>query len=915
MKMRVVCAVMILLFSTQFGYAKNPKRMRKKQTDTEMVHITKLTHVYKATLSNGMTILVRPVHEIPKVSLQLWYQVGSKDERDGEHGIAHLIEHMIFKGTEKLLSESDINVLVHKLSGSCNAFTWYDFTGYLFNMPTQNWREVLPVMADCMQHVRFDNDMLASEMKAVIQELKMGRDNYPRSLFKSLISSIFDDHPYHYETIGFKQDLWYADAELLRAFYKKHYLPNNATSVVVGDVDPCDVVARAEEYFGSIPSNPEYTKATFYHNKDLVTKTVTLHRDIKQPYALLAWEVPGTSDRLDHIILGLELIMGKGRSSRLYQKLVHDLQLVTSLAVDSINLFEHGIFVVAFEPKNITDIPRIETIIHEELAAIVRDGVSIAECERALNKMRMDLYGTLEDIEEQANLIGHYYVATGDPEYVFTSLDITPTLLAQQVKALVETYLRPSLVHKGAVMPLAAGDQDVWRMIQTESDEEDEAILTHYTRETQVEPARYADTVEVRMPEPFPFPKAHVNNFDDGLKLLWHVNANTPQVTLVLSLRVKDYYDSDAQQGLSTCVAGMLTEGTTKHSATEFATIIESRGMSFTTGPGSIEITALKEDLPFALDMLYEVLTCAAFEAKALEKVRAQMIAQINNFWDNPKAFSGQLLREAIYKNHPYAKNSIGTLETVNKFTVDDLKKYYAQYMSPDGARLAIVGDIGSFDVPKLVAEKLGAWQGPNVAKFEFPPVPDTEPMIIDYPINRDQIVLVFAKKSIKRLDKLFDPYLIYTQIFGGGVLGSMSSRLFELREASGLFYTISGSLIAGVDEQPGMMMVKTIVSKDRLAEAEEVIKETITHAHDSLTDAECEEAKLAVVNSIIDYFASNTGIAHTFLFLDRFNLPERYFDDRMQQLEPITAAAVKKTVATLMSSDNLVTLRIGRVD
>ena len=483
----------VLLFSTNFVY---PKRVRKKNLDNQVeISMIQHKHLFKSVLSNGMTVLVRPVHEIPKVSMQLWYHVGSKDEKDGERGLAHFIEHMIFKGTVDMLSESDINMLVHKLSGSCNAFTSHDFTGYLFNMPTHHWREMLPIMADCMQNVRFDKDMLASELKAVIQELKMYKDKYTSMLFEDLLSTIFADHPYHYPIIGFKQDLWNADAELLRQFYKKHYCPNNATLVVVGDVDPCDVVACAEEYFGSIPANQSYTKQRFYHNVDLVTKSVTLHRDIKQPFAMLVWPVSGLSEGQDQIIAAFEFILGKGRSSRLYKKLVHELQLVTSVQVGTNNKFEHSLFFVGFEPKNVADIPRIELIINEELAAIMHDGVAMPECESSLNKMRMDLYSTLEDIEQQAFMIGEYYLATGDPEYIFTSLEITPDVLAQKIQKFVQTFLRPSLVHKGAVMLLASTEQDLWHAMQITSDNEDEAILNVHVRETTVEPARYADEV------------------------------------------------------------------------------------------------------------------------------------------------------------------------------------------------------------------------------------------------------------------------------------------------------------------------------------------------------------------------------------------------------------------------------------
>ena len=179
------------------------------------------SRVIQTKLDNGLTILVCPKKDAEKVSIQLWYNVGSKHEKSGEKGIAHFIEHMIFKGTTKL-TESDINLTVSKLSGSCNDFTSYDYTGYLFDIPVANWDKVLPIMADCMQHCTFKQEHLNSEVKAVIQELKMYKDQHVSDLSEKMIQSIFSDHPYHYPIIGFKQDLWTVDRDALFNFYKKH---------------------------------------------------------------------------------------------------------------------------------------------------------------------------------------------------------------------------------------------------------------------------------------------------------------------------------------------------------------------------------------------------------------------------------------------------------------------------------------------------------------------------------------------------------------------------------------------------------------------------------------------------------------------------------------------------------------------
>ena len=173
---------------------------------------------------------------------------------------------------------------------------------------------------------------------------------------------------------------------------------------------------------------------------------------------------------------------------------------------------------------------------------------------------------------------------------------------------------------------------------------------------------------------------------------------------------------------------------------------------------------------------------------------------------------------------------------------------------------------------------------------------------------------MCLAQLSIDRKHPDFDKYLLFDQIFGGGELGSMSSRLFDLREQTGLFYTIRGSLIAGADEQPGMFQVRTIVSLDRLAEARKVIKESIDNVIDTLTEEEVEEAKRAVINTLVDRFVSNNDIASTFLYIDRFKFPADYFDKRAEQIEKITLDDMKKAVKNILASDKMITVCAGRV-
>lgn len=879
------------------------------QHDEKSVH----QHVIKRVLDNGLTVLIRESREIPKVSLQIWYNVGSKDELLGEKGIAHLIEHMIFKGTDTL-SESDINILVHKLSGHCNAFTSYDYTGYEFTLPTHHWHEALPIIADCMTNCGFKDDMLNSEMKAVIQELKLYKDQYERSLLQEMIGMIFPDHPYHYPVIGYKQDLWSVAGKDLLAFYKKHYNPNNATLVVVGDVNPDEVVRLANEYFGSIPKDETYTKKENFFHRDIASKSLTLYRDVVQPTLAYAFVVPGAIEKKDTALDIFEWIIGQGKSSRLYKKLVNDTQLATSMAIGSFGLFDHGFFFILVEPKSIDNASEIERIIMDELEDIARNGVSNEEFERGFKKTQMAFYSLLEDIEEQASAIGHAYLATGDENYAFTSLEQPEALLKKQIQDIVVNYLRPSVMHKGFVLPLPEREKNQWALLQDESDSEDEEILAARVRSTQVEPASYAHAIEVQTPTHFNFPKPTTCTLSNGLKVLYHDNNLTPKVNIVVEFKARSHYDPQDKQGLYTFVTEMMTEGTEHYTSDELADAVESRGMSLNVYPGGIAMRMLSSDFSFGLELLKEIATKATFPQAEMEKIRNQLLTNIKQYWDEPRSFVGQLVRTEIYKNHPYSKQSIGTLESITSMTREDLVNFYKQYISPSGARIAIVGDLPDHNIQEVLEKELGDWQAREVTEVVCPPLSPVEAKEVNYPINRDQVTLSFSQLSIDRKHPDFDAYLLFDQIFGGGALNSMSSRLFDLREQTGLFYTIRGTLLAGADEQPGMFQVRTIVSLDRLVEAEKAIKNTIDTVVDTLTQEEFDEAKRAIINTLVDHFATNSDIASTFLYLDRFKLPADYFDNRAEQIEKITLEDMKKAVRKLLNSKNLVTVRAGRV-
>jgi zinc protease len=321
--------------------------------------------VHKTVLPNGLTVLVKPVKHIPRVEAHLWYNVGSKDEGPRERGMAHLIEHMIFKGT-RLLSESDINLVCQKLAGDANAFTSQDYTCYTFRLPSQTWTTALAIFAECMQSATFDKQMLASELKAVIEELRMYRDDFQGNLLEQMLPSIFPGHPYSEPIIGSKFDLCALDRDMLYAFYKKHYHPGNAVLVVVGDVTVQEAFDAAVAHFGSIASPVGYVRDTHYFNDDVVQHATTLYRSVSSPWFCYAYPIPGFQERSNHVVDVANLIIAAGKSSRLYRRLVEKERLAVDVDCSVYDFFERGLLNIGVWPAPGVKPEAIEKVLEQE---------------------------------------------------------------------------------------------------------------------------------------------------------------------------------------------------------------------------------------------------------------------------------------------------------------------------------------------------------------------------------------------------------------------------------------------------------------------------------------------------------------------------------------------------------------------
>jgi zinc protease len=877
--------------------------------------LNKKPHIERKVLTNGMSIFVVPRNNCGPVCAYLIYSVGSKHEQDGQKGIAHLIEHMIFKGT-KSLSETDIKAIVSKLSGDCNAHTSFDYTGYYFNVPSAHLQNILPIMADCMQNASFKEEHLTSEMKVVIQELKMNRDNYQREAWEELCKLIFSDHPYHYPVVGYKHDLWNLHSDDLRCFYKKYYHPNNAALVIVGNVNSQEVFAQCEELFGKIPVG-DLPKNDFYHTEDISAKTVTLYRNVKQPKIMLCYAVQHQKKTDEYIQEVIARLLTSGKNGLLTKTLVEEQKLVHSCWTLPLSLYEQTLFLIGYEPRSLDNVATINHIIHQTIESL-KGAINDNHLKAVVNQIRVESLDALQNNKSLAMQIGLSFWAVHDPEYAFRIFDDMPrNQVKQAINGLLKNYFRTTVCHQAVILPLPVEEKEQWRALQEQSDVDDQRILAGRIREDSIEGAHYANKLaEPELPH-FSFAKPMINKLPNGLKVFSHHTNDIPKIDLILELKANHYYDPDDKEGLCNFVYSMLLERTKNYTSSQLASELQSRAIQLSINDGFIRLSFLHSELPFVVAILRELMMNATFNEAAIEKKRAQLLAQVDNYWDSASSIAYQLKKEHLFAGQFLSKVGLGSHLSLVNITRNDLIDFYSHYFSPDGAKLSIVGDLRGYNLLQELAP-LASWNGAKVS--DLPALNDYIPQAqkeLTYQLERDQVFLSFVGTSVKMTDEDYDALLIFDQIMCSGLLNSMSSRLFQLREQSGAFYSIGGSVINNITDYPlapRIFDISCIVSLDRLTEAEEMIKETIKDTPDSITEQEIQTAKRAIAYSAAHAYTTNSAIAHTFLYLDRYHLPVDFFDNCIDRLQLITLEQIKKAAKKISAIDALSVIKVGRV-
>jgi zinc protease len=395
-------------------------------------------------LANGLEILLHEDHSVPVVALQVWYHVGSKDERAGRSGFAHLFEHMMFKGSENL-APGEITDYILSIGGRYNATTDFDRTLYFEIIPSNHLERLLWMEADRLRALDVSEANFLSEREVVKEERRMRIDNPPFGrIFEVALANTFTTHPYKILSIGSMADLDEATIEDVRAFHAMYYVPNNATVILSGDFDPQQALAWIEKYFGPIPKSAEiHRNIPREPEQTAERRVVDYDANTPLPLAMLNFHVPAEGQPDMYALEVASRILSDGQSSRLYRKLVYEQQIALQAGGEAMTMEDPGIFFFYAILQQGHSIEEGEKSLVEEIERLQQQPVSAEELDKARNQLVAGLVFNRQTVNDKATDIGHAGVILGDWHLVNQQIEKYQAVSAADVQAVARKYFRP----------------------------------------------------------------------------------------------------------------------------------------------------------------------------------------------------------------------------------------------------------------------------------------------------------------------------------------------------------------------------------------------------------------------------------------------------------------------------------------
>ena len=762
------------------------------------------------TLDNGLTIIVREDHNAPVVSAQAWAMAGSIHEGAWlGAGLSHVLEHMLFKGTTTRPG-SRIDQEVQEAGGYMNAYTSFDRTVYHIDVPNTGAVKAIDILCDIMQNASLPPDELAKEMDVIRREMDMCHDDPGRRASRRLFETAYTKSPYRFTIIGYPDIFNEVKPDDIRNYYAEKYAPNNVFFVVAGDVKNADVVAQIKIAYAKSKSKAMPPVVLPLEPKQTAAREIIEEAPVELGHVHFAWHIPELRHADVPALDVLAVLLGSGRSSRLFQQVREKQGVVHHVDAWTYSPGLPGLFGVSAVVDG-EQFAAANAAILAEIEKIKSHSVTADELHKAIKQFISATLAARKTMEGQAQNLGGNWIAANDLNFSERYLAAVKRVTTADVQRVARQYLTPENRTLYALLPEGAAPK----------------------AKANIE--RNADNAIQKIVLP------------NGLTLLVKEDHRLPFVEFRAVFKGGVLAETAENNGTTTLLAKLLIKGTQTRSAEKIATEIESVGGHLDSYGGNnsfgVNAEVLSEDFATGLDLLADVILHPVFPADELEREKEIQIAGIRSRKDELLKSASLAMRHALFGATGYGLDSLGTEETVEKISVAGLKSFHQKLTAPNNCVLAIFGDVNTGEVKAAVAAAFGGWKTNPASKFNLQPSTFNATKRVEETRDKKQAVLVigFPGTTMAGEDK-------YALDLLQECCSDLGSRLFlRIREQLGLAYYVGAQNFTGL--APGYFAFYTgteptkvaLVEKELLAEAE-LLRTT------GLTAEELKRAKAKII-------------------------------------------------------------------
>jgi predicted Zn-dependent peptidase len=857
------------------------------------------------TLDNGLTVIVHTDRKAPIVAVNLWYHVGSKNEPPGRTGFAHLFEHLMFQGSEHYNDEY-FRPLELVGATSMNGTTSFDRTNYFQNVPSTALDLALWLESDRMGHLLGVIDQARlDEQRGVVQNEKRQNENRPFGRVPETVfrASFPAGHPYRTLPIGSMEDLDAATLEDVRDWFKDYYGAANAVLVLAGDIDPATARAKAEQYFGHIAPGPALTRPGEWIAARSESRRETMYDQVAQPRWQRYWNTPPDgSDDAEHLALVGE-ILGGGKTSRLYERLVYRERLADTVGAGQSPLEIAGLFSISADVKQGVAVDRVETAVVEELRRFVEQGPTAAELERAKTVFRSAFVRGLERIGGfggKADVLASCQVYLGDPGCYRKSLQVIAAATPADLQRVARRWL-------------AQGDYTLEVLPQGTY----RAAARSAIDRSKGPPAitSFPDVV---------FPDLQRRKLTNGIPVIVATRPGVPVARVSLLFDAGYVADLGRKPGTSSFAMGMLDEGAGTLDALAIADRVERLGADLSAG-SSLDtsfaaVSTLTDKLEPALQLLADVVRRPTFPASEIERIRKEWIAGIAREKTSPDALAMRVLPPVLYgEGHPYAIpfSGSGTEASIAALTRDDLLDFHRQVLRPDNVTLIVTGAVTPEQVLPLLERQFRDWKPEPGVALAKPSIPEAAPVtkprvfLLDRPGAQQTTLLVGQLMPSSRAEDRFE-----LNTANAVVGGTFTSRLnMNLREQKHWSYGARSGLPEALGQRPWLLSAPVQADKtlESIAEIRRELAEFV--GSQPATTDEIAKIKQRDVRALSGQFETHASVSGAIADIVRFGRPDDWVRTLRQRFEAQTDAGVQQAAARAFRPDALTWVMVGDLD